>query len=363
MNSLINTAQRWAEPWLLHDHLVSIVSAFLVVLLFAALRKYVVKYVFKWIRSWTAGNERSYVTIIDAVEAPLRLLILTVGIFIALNILPLSAATDAVLLKIFRSALILIIGWAVYRGSNTQSIISETVRERLGVDDIVSPVVSKTVRFIIIALLIVIIANEWDYDVNGFIAGLGLGGLAFALAAKDALSNMFGGLVIVLEKPFTIGDWISTPSVEGTVETITFRSTLVRRFDDTLVTVPNSTLVNEPITNFSRMGKRRIYYHLGLSYLTSADQIQTCVSRIRQMLADHPGIHPETILVNFEKFSESSLDVMIYCFTSTTMWSEYLKVRQDVNLKIMKILEELNLEIAFPSRTIYWGDKENTPKN
>jgi len=363
MNNLISSTFAWAESWLLSVHWGSLLGAILIFLLFILLRKYVIQYVFKWIRKWTAGNDRSYETIIEAVEAPLRLLILVLGLFLALRFLHLSVAADAMILKVFRSVIVLILGWAVYRASGPDSLISQKVSERLDVDDIVSSVLSKAVRFIIIALLVVMIANEWGYDVNGFIAGLGLGGLAFALAAKDALSNMFGGLVIVLEKPFVIGDWILTPSVEGTVEAITFRSTQVRGFDQAVITVPNSILANEPITNYTRRGKRRINYHLSLSYQTSVEQMQTCVSRIKQMLIDHPGIHPETILVSFEKFSESSLDVMIYCFTNTTVWSEYLEIRQDVNLKIMKIVEELNLDIAFPTRTIYWEPKETAPKS
>jgi len=339
-----------------------ILGAVLILLLFIVLRNFVIKYVFKWIRRWTAGNERSYATIIEAVEAPLKLLVLVLGIFLALRFLPLSPAADVAILKVFRSVLILILGWAVYRGCGPDSLISQRIRERLDVDDIVSPVLSKAVRFIIIALLVVIIANEWGYDVNGFIAGLGLGGLAFALAAQDALSNMFGGIVIVLEKPFVIGDWIKTPSVEGTVEAITFRSTMIRGSDQALITMPNSTLANEPITNYTRMGKRRINYHLSISYQASAEQIQTCIIRIRNMLAEHPGIHPETILVNFEKFSDSGLDILVYCFTNTTVWSEYLKVRQDINLRIMQIVEDLNLKIGYPSRTIHLENQETAPE-
>lgn len=362
INTWLNTTYSLTKYWLV-DNWQSILGAVLIVLLFALLRKYVVKYVFKWIRRWTADNDSSYQTIVDAVEAPLRMLVLVLGIFLALRLLPLSTAADAFILKIFRSVLILIIGWAFYRGSSSESIISQKVRERLDVDDIVSPVLSKLVRFIVIALLVVMIANEWGYDINGFIAGLGLGGLAVALAAQDALSNMFGGLVIIMEKPFSIGDWIATPNVEGTVEDITFRSTLIRGFDQALITVPNSTLANQHITNYTRRGKRRINYHLRLSYETSAEQMKTCVDHIKQMLTEHPGIHPETILVSFENFSESSLDIMIYCYTNTTVWSEYLEIRQNVNLKIMKILEELNLKIGLPSRTIYWEDKDNLPKS
>ena len=212
---------------------------------------------------------------------------------------------------------------------------------------------SNLARFLIIALALVIIVQEWNYDVNGFIAGLGLGGLAFALAAKDALANIFGGIVIIMEKPFVIGDWIAVPEDEGVVENISFRSTKIRAFSHASITIPNSTLANEAITNYSRMGKRRISFNLGLTYDTPRSKVEECVRLIKQMLVEHPGIHPETILVSFDLFNESSLDIFIYCFTNTTTWSEYLEVRQDVNLKIMAILEDEGISIAFPSRSIY----------
>ena len=139
-------------------------------------------------------------------------------------------------------------------------------------------------------------------------------------------------MVIILEN-LTIGDWIK-PQCRRYRGDHNICSTLIRGFDQAVITVPNSTLAKEAITNFSRMGKRRIFYHLGLTYSTSVEDMQTCVNRIRKMLSEHPEIHPETIMVNFEHFGESSLDIMIYCFTNTTVWDEYLRVRQDVNLKI-----------------------------
>ncbi|MFY9120087.1 MAG: mechanosensitive ion channel family protein [Syntrophomonadaceae bacterium] len=358
MEQLINMIHVWVEYWLSYDHLYSILAALLIVVLFTLVRKYVVQYIFKWIRRWTSDSDNFYPRIIDALEAPLRLFIMVVGIFLALRVLPLSIMVDAAMLKLFRSAIILILGWAIYKFSSPESIISKEVRERLDVDEILIPILSKVLRFIIIALVIVIVANEWGYDVNGFIAGLGLGGLALALAAQNALANLFGGLIIILEKPFSIGDWIATPSVEGTVETITFRSTLIRGFDQAVITVPNATLANEPITNHTRMGKRRIFYYLGLSYATTGQEMETCVKRIRQMLNDHPDIHKETIMVNFESFGDSRLNIIIYCFTNTTVWSEYLEVREDVNLKIMEIVTDMGLSLALPSRVLYHENKE-----
>jgi MscS family membrane protein len=192
----------------------------------------------------------------------------------------------------------------------------------------------------------------------GFIAGLGLGGLAFALAAKDALANIFGGIVIIMEKPFSIGDWVQTPSVEGTVEGISFRSTRFRTFTQSLVTVPNSILANQPITNCSRMGKRRVRFTLSIDYTGPRCKIEKCLQGIRNMLKEHPGIHQETILVRLETINVNSLDVLVYYFTVATNWEEYLAVKEDVNYRIMDILATENLSLASPGRTIYTESKK-----
>ena len=230
----------------------------------------------------------------------------------------------------------------------------------LKIDKILLPFLSKVIRFIIIVLALSVILQEWDYDINGFIAGLGLGGLAFALAAQQTLANLFGGIVIITDKPFSIGDWILTPSVEGTVQDINFRSTKVRTFAQAVVTIPNATLANEPITNWTRMGKRRITFNLGVTYSTPKEKLEICVQEIKNMLQKHPGIHPETIFVNFDSFGASSLDIFLYFFTKTTNWGEFLQIKEDVNLKIMSILEKEGVSIAIPSTSIYFKNELKT---
>lgn len=296
--------------------------------------------------------------ILIAFAKPARAFILIMGIYLSLRYLPLSYNQDLFLSRCFRSVLIIILAWGTDTLAGTDSVLYEEFKEKLKIDSILIPFFSKMVRFIIWAMAIVLVAHEWDYDVNGFIAGLGLGGLAFALAAKDALANIFGGIVIIMEKPFSIGDWVQTPSVEGTVEGISFRSTRFRTFDQALVTVPNSTLANEPITNCSRMGKRRIRFSLGIDYATPREKIEKCVQEIREMLQGHPDIHPETILVCLETFNESSLDILLYFFTNTTNWAEYLTAKEDVNYRILDILEKQNVSMAFPSRTVYFENSE-----
>lgn len=286
-------------------------------------------------------------------QKPLRYFIVILGTYWALQYLPLTPVQDVFIGKMFRSAIIILMAWGFYELVGIQSTMADGIKARLKLDDILIAFFSKIIRFIIVALAIVLCASEWDYDINGFIAGLGLGGLAFALAAKDALANIFGGIIIIMEKPFAIGDWVATPSVEGIVENISFRSTRFRTFTQALVTVPNSTLSNEAITNWSRMEKRRVLFYLGLNYATPPDKIEIAVKKIKQLLTDNPDVYDENILVSFEKFQESSLDILIQYYTKPTAWGDNLKVREEVNLGIMRLLSEEGISIAFPSRNIF----------
>ena len=177
--------------------------------------------------------------------------------------------------------------------------------------------------------------------------------MAIALAAKDTVANLFGSLVIFSDKPFKIGDWIKTPVVEGTVEAVGIRSTKVRTFAQALVSVPNAVLANSEILNWSRMGKRRIKLILGLTYSTKAIDLQNIVKETKEMLKKHQDIHQDTIYIYFTNFDASSLGVFCYFFTKTTSWGEFMRVKEDVNFKIMQIVENNNASFAFPSQSIY----------
>lgn len=325
-------------------------------ILFHIFRKLFTKYVFRVLLRIAKKSPTDILTsIFLAFETPLRLFFVGIGLYISLMYLPLKQTTNDLILNIFRSYIIFLIGLGLFNLSGSSSILFHKIGEKLDIeiDEILIPFLSKLVRVIVITLLVGIIASEWDYDVNGFIAGLGLGGLAFALAAKDAIANLFGGVIIITEKPFSIGDWIKTPSVEGTVEDISFRSTKIRTFAQALVTVPNSTLSNEAITNWTKMGKRRVSFHLGVTYTTPKKTLEKCVKRIEEILRNHPEVDDDLIFVRFDGFNNSSLDIFLYFFTKTIVWGEYLSIKEDVNFKIMEILEQEGVSVAFPSRSIY----------
>ncbi|MFU0832372.1 MAG: Mechanosensitive ion channel family protein [Oscillospiraceae bacterium] len=330
-----------------------------VFLLFYLLRGTVVSLLFKFAHRLDNFNKKSEWSgeLEQSFQKPLRILITAAGVYAALRIsamVPHSGSAWLVTVKCFRSLFILLMAWGFGNLCGSRKLTGSVLLKKLDIntDGVLFPFLSKTLRFLILCLAILIVAQEWDYSISGLLAGLGLGGLAFALAAQDMLSNLFGGLVIFLDRPFVIGDWIQTDSTEGTVEDINFRSVKVRTFSQAVVTIPNSKLVDRPVTNFSRMGKRRVTFTIGLKYGTTEHQIRSCKNRIRQMLLENENVDPETIIVVFNSIGESSLDLMLYFFTKTTNWQKYLEVREDIYYNILRIIEEEHAEIAFPTRTI-----------
>lgn len=295
---------------------------------------------------------------------PLRLLLIVIGLYIAISVCP--AVWDFLLLqaivsRCFRSFLILVLAWGLYRMADSVEL-TDTIFARkldLQVDEALLPVLSGVIRFIIAALAVLIVAQEWNFSISGLLAGLGLGGLAFALAAKDMLANLFGGLVILLDRPFSIGDWIRTGDVEGTVEDVNFRSVKVRTFTQALVTVPNSLVASAPVTNFSRMGKRKADFTLSLKYGTPVERLKKCTEAIRDMLAQNAEIEDETFTAALDSLDESGLKLSVSYYTKSADFKDYLRVREEVYYSVLKILEDEKVEMAYPTSTVMMNNPEN----
>ena len=218
--------------------------------------------------------------------------------------------------------------------------------------------ISKLLRLTVIITAALVILQTLGFSISGVLAMGGIGGIAMGFAAKDMLANFFGGLIIYLDRPFVVGDWIRSPdrSIEGTVEDIGWRVTMIRDFQSRPLYVPNSVFTNIIVENPSRMANRRIYETIGLRYsdLTSMDKV---VAEVRAMLETHEEIDSaKTMMVNFNEFSDSSVDFFIYCFTKTTQWVKFHEIKQDVMLRIAEIVSANNAEIAFPTSTIHFAD-------
>lgn len=211
----------------------------------------------------------------------------------------------------------------------------------------------KVIKFLIWAVVAVMILDQFGYNINGLLAGLGLGGLAVALAAQDTVSNLFGCAIIVLDQPFEINDWIQTPDIEGIVEEISFRSTRIRTFQNALVSVPNSSLSNSIITNWSKMERRKLRFYVNLTYSTTKEQIQAISTKICDYLNSVEDIVDGSASVFFEEMSSSSLDLRVDCVVNHAGIKDFLRVREQVNYAVMDIVNEEGAGFAFPSQSIY----------
>ena len=220
----------------------------------------------------------------------------------------------------------------------------------------------RSLKYLIIFLGIVAVLEVWGIKIGPVIAGLGLFGVAVALGAQDLFKNLISGIMILLEKRFHIGDVINVPGhTEGTVEHIGFRSTLIRKFDSTPITIPNYIFAEAPILNYTNRTNRRINWIVGLEYNSTLDQIKKLTDFLNNYITNSDDfIVNENFraYIRLDKFNDSSIDILIYCFTSTNDWETFLETKEKLAFEIKKKIEDLGLNFAFPSRTIY-VDKEN----
>ncbi len=354
--------QQLIDQTILGISLLRFIIAF-VVLFIALLLKRVIAHIFTKTIFKAAQKTSSQMDdiLLKNLNKPAEFLVVVIGFYLGIEILQLPnqpTNLDQLARNGVQVLLTFNLAWFCY---NMVSLLEHwlghwAVQTESTLDDHLVPFIRKSLRVFIVFLAILFLVQNLGYSISGLLASLGLGGLAVALAAKDSLSNIFGSIMILLDRPFTIGDWIKAGDMEGTVDEIGFRSTRIRTFAKTQITVPNSVLMNMSIDNFSQMPKRRIKLTVGVTYDTTPTQMRQAVAAIKQMLREHPAIHQDFFLVNFTDFGASSLDIMVYCFTTSTVWGEYLDAREDVCLKIMETVESIGLEIAFPSQTLYVHD-------
>jgi MscS family membrane protein len=229
-------------------------------------------------------------------------------------------------------------------------------------DDSLVPLLRTSMRLFVTAVGILFVLQNLDVNVSSLIAGLGLGGLAIALAAQDTVRNVLGGATIFADKPFEVGDWVVVDGVEGTVETVGFRSTRVRTFYNSLVSVPNGNLMNSGIDNMGARRWRRYKTTLGVGYHTTPDQMQAFVEGIRAIIRASPGMRQDYYIVEFHGFGATSLDVMVYCFMDAVDWNEELRTRHVLNLDIMRLAESLQVDFAFPTQTLHIAEMPGQPQ-
>lgn len=309
-------------------------------------------------------------SIINATKEPFGYLILIQGFYIAIIYLRLPekvgpftidsiahityvlAASFTVLYFAFR--VIDIIG----------TYIDKKVKDKNSViDEHVAKLITKSLQILIVTIGILSILSNFGYNITSLITGLGLGGLAFALAAQTTISNVFGSATIFSDKPFRVGDIIEIEDVKGTVEEIGLRSTRIRRYDQALAIVPNSKFISNDIINYSSINKRRIEFFIKITYDASIHDINAVVNGVKKIIEEDERFDHMSHIVKFTDFGEWSLDIYVYILVKIVDFAEFQAVREDLNIKIMRLLDDLGVKMAFPSKTIYLTTNNNNMKS
>jgi MscS family membrane protein len=283
-------------------------------------------------------------------------------------LLPLNVVTVFSLAVRFVAALSFV--WAAYKLVDTVSLYLERKAEKTEtkVDDLIIPFFRKIAKAFVVAFGLVFIAQQLNVDVTSLLAGLGLGGLAFALAAKDTLENVFGSLTVLIDHPFSVGDWIAIEGVcDGHVELVGLRSTRVRTFYNSLITVPNSTLIKTAVDNYGRRQFRRWSTTLSLTYDTPPEKIEAFTEGLREIIKLHPYTRKDYYPVYANNFGAHSLDILLYVFFETPDWATELRERHRLFLDILRLAEKIDVEFAFPTQTIHIPKElpshDNKPKS
>ncbi len=300
--------------------------------------------------------------LLESLNGPATALIWLVGLTLAAHVI--RNQTAAVIFDVVDPAskfgFIVIATWFLVRFINNaeENLIKRNQQSDDPIDRTTADSIAKLLRISVIITAFLVIIQTLGYSISGVLAFGGISGIAVGFAAKDLLTNFFGGLMIYLDRPFSVGDWIRSPDreIEGTVEHIGWRLTRIRTFDKRPLYLPDGIFTTISVENPSRMSNRRIYETIWIRY-DDAGKMEKIITEVKQMILDHPEIDPnQTLIVNFNKFAASSLDFFVYTFTNACEWVKYHDVKQDVMLKIIRIIENNGEECAFPTSTIHIQD-------
>jgi MscS family membrane protein len=341
VNNAGNTWQHWA------------VAAFITVV-FYLLRRVVARAAFGVFKGLTARTRTTLDDeLIQAWHRPVSAFIAVLGAVLAIKVLKLSPVADEAFHYLKTIALAVVALWFFI--STVSSILDHLharAREKGTAVAAFMPWIKKTVIALLLIFGVLIAAQSLGADVKAFLAGLGIGGLAFALAAQDTLANVFGSVVVAVDQPFRIGEFVQIGAHQGTVEDIGLRSTKLRTPQRSLVIIPNKTVASEAINNLGRMPERRVDQTIGLTYASTPEQLENLLGDIRALLRNDPDVHQEFIAVNFLHFGACSLDIQIIYFIATPDIKVCFTARERINFALMRLVAARGLGFAFPTQTI-----------
>jgi MscS family membrane protein len=340
-------------PWTYGDFL----TAILIIFTGIVLRFIVTGIIAKKVDEFTGKTENEADDIAaKAVISPLGNVAIIVALYFAFRTLASNQPEFLDLsASIFKAVMTAVIASVIFKIIDAISIIfiGLASKSESSFDDQIVPLLRKTAKTFVGVMAFIMVMQNLGFSVTGMITGLGIGGLAFALAAKDTIANLFGSVTILIDRPFRIGDVITAGSVSGTVEEIGLRSTRIRTFEKTIISIPNSEMANATVENKSERTLRRVAMQVGVTYDTSSAQIKEVVAGLKSMFTNHDGIDSDSFVVFFTNFGDSSLDIEFKYFTFATGYDDHMAIREEINIELMDMLEKMNVGIAFPSQTVY----------
>jgi MscS family membrane protein len=314
-----------------------VVLAVLALVIVWLLRRVLAWLVLSPIRRASEKN-RILAALLQVVEVPARFLVIAAAVFIGASILGLN---DTFLQNLVRTLVLIGVALGVYRLVDVLGFSSKQLNDLTGLvlEQELLPFFRTALRLVILAVAFVIIAQEWGYDVSGLVAGLGLGGLAFSLAAQDTIANLFGFTAVVGDRPFVEGEYIRSDVFEGTVEHVGIRSTRVRQLDQSLVIVPNNKMATMPITNWSRLKRRRYHGTLKVSYKANSSDLRHLVTALRALLEARPHVEKGSIQVFLGQLTEVGIEIQISCMIRLVDYMGYATECQEITLEVLTLLE------------------------
>lgn len=355
VRAMIDTLPSWMRAPVAGARVWQLVGVFLLVLLALIVQKLVVWATTVQVRRLAGrGRARWTVEAVGRAGGPLGGLVMAGVFWVGFPLMDFPVGVNRVVLFAARVLSMASVVWLGYRMADVLSdfMMARAERTDTKLDDQLVPLVRKSLKVLMVVIGGLFILQNLHVDIGSLLAGLGLGGLAFALAAKDTVANLFGSVMIFVDRPFQIGDWVRIGDIEGNIEEVGFRSTRIRTFYNSLITFPNARLMDAAVDNLGARRYRRYSTVLSLTYDTPPDRIEAFCEGVRQLIRDTDGMRKDYFIVEFKEYGAHSLDVMVYCFMEAPDWAAEMRIRTQLNLAILRLAKRLGVAFAFPTRTI-----------
>src|SRR5210317_2176824 len=331
-----------------------IIIALLIFLFFLFLRGIFSKFVVKRLDNYVSKTTNNFDnSLVFSMEGPAKFFPVVLGFFVSTSYLTVETQAAEFLETVNRSLITVLIFWTFHQIIGPLSAVIKSVGGLLS-KDLINWII-KAIKVLIFILGLAAVLELWGIKIGPIIAGLGLFGVAVALGAQDLFKNLISGILVLVEKRFKIGDWISVDGViEGTVEKIGFRSTSIRKFDKSLAIIPNFQFAENAVVNVSETSNWRIRWIITLQYNSTIDQLKKVREEIENYINSSDDFNQSAgVAVRIEKFSDSSIDILVRCFTNSNSWSNSLEVKERLAIEIKQIVEKNGASFAFPSQSIY----------